>query len=104
MLSCMAEGGESIEAMLNKVLQGRIKLKESELDAFGFESEEVEYTFNNTDDGNVEVTKTFIGQQRTTMKAEVVENLSFFTIDEEFAKSFKKKSKAPVEGQIGFII
>lgn len=104
MLSCMAEGGESIEAMLNKVLQGRIKLKESELDAFGFESEEVEYTFNNTDDGNVEVTKTFIGQQRTTMKTEVVENLSFFTIDEEFAKSFKKKSKAPVEGQIGFII
>lgn len=103
LLSQMASGGDTIESMLNKVLQGQIKLKESELDDFGFEDEEVSFSFNNTCDGNVEVTKTFTGKSSVVVTQEEVENFTLFTADEEFRKKFKKKKSAPVDGQIGFL-
>lgn len=102
-LSIMSSAGDTIEAMLNKVLEGRITLKESELDDFGFESEEVNFTFEDTEEGNVEVTKTFIGTSKVVVTSEEVENFTLFTIDDEFRKKLKKKKSAPVEGQMGFL-
>lgn len=104
MLSIMSgEGSDSIEAMLNKVLEGKIKLKESELDAFGFDEEEVSFTFNNNEEGNVDITKTVTGKTTITVTQEEAEEFTLFTANEDFRKSFKKKKAAPVEGQLGFL-
>lgn len=102
-LSMMASGGDTIESMLNKVLEGKIVLKESELDDFGFEDEEVSFNFNDTEDGNIEVTKTFIGSSKVVITPEEAANFNMFVADDEFRKKFKKKKSMPVSGQIGFI-
>lgn len=104
MLSAMSGVNDSIESKLNQVLKGTIKLKESDLDKYGFESEEVNYSFNNTEDGDVEVTKTSI--DKVIMSKQEVTQLNIFTIDEEFMKKLGKKKKniIPVEGQIGFML
>lgn len=102
-LSMMASGGDTIEAMLNKVLEGRITLKESELDDFGFEDEEVNFTFADTEEGDIEVTKTFIGSSKVIITQEEAQSLNIFVADEEFRKKIKKKKAMPVEGQMGFL-
>lgn len=103
-LSMMASGGDTIEAMLNKVLEGQITLKESELDYFGFEDEEVNFTFADTEEGNVEVTKTFIGTSKVVITSEEAQAFNIFVADNEFRKKIKRKKAMPVEGQIGFIL
>lgn len=102
-LSMMASGGDTIESMLNKVLEGKIVLKESEIDDFGFEDEEVSFNFNDTEEGNIEVTKTFIGTSKVVITPEEAVNFNVFVADDEFRKKFKKKKSMPVSGQIGFI-
>lgn len=102
-LSTLSQGGDTIEAMLNKVLQGKITLKESEIDDFGFEDEEVNFTFEDNEDGDIEVTKTFIGTSKVVMTQEEAQNLNIFVADDEFRKKIKKKKAMPVDGQIGFI-
>lgn len=104
LLSQMASGGETIEAMLNKILQGKMKLKESELDDFDFDEEEVSFTFKNTIDENVEVTRTVTEKKSIVVIQEDVTSFRLFTADEEFRKKYKKKKAAPVEGQIGFLL
>lgn len=104
-LSSMGEGGQSLESMLNDVLKGKITLKEEELDAFGFEDEEVEYSFIENDNGNMDVTRTTSTTVEMSYEEAVkVSNLSIFEINEEFfkAKKSKKSKKAPVIGQYGF--
>lgn len=104
MLSNMSSGGDSIESMLNKVLQGKLKLKEDELDTFGFESEEeVSYTFTDNNDGDVDITKRVTGKQSITVTQQEAKQMTIFTIDEEFIKKQKSKKSTPVEGQLGFL-
>lgn len=103
LLSSLASGGDTIESMLNQILEGKITLKEDDIDGFGFEEEETNYTFVNTEEG-VEVTQTFIGSSKVIVSNEEVKGFNLFTIDEEFRKKLKKKKSAPVDGQIGFLI
>ena len=103
LLSIMSSGGETVESMLNKVLEGKIVLKESELDDFGFEEEEVNFTFENQEDGNIEVTKTFVGKSSVVITPQEVDDFNVFVADDEFRKRFKKKKSAPVDGQLGFL-
>lgn len=104
LLSSMAEGGESIESMLSKVLAGKMTLKENSLDNYDFaDEEETEFTFKNVDDENVEVTKKVTTTDKVTMTKEEVSNLTLFTVDKEFRKKLhQRKSTAPLDGQIGF--
>lgn len=105
-LSNMSEGGDSGARMLFKMLQGKISLKETELDAFGFEED--------SEDENVEqiepsiATSTVITsftKTKTKSAPTKVEQTTLFTItDEEMQKlsaKVKKKNKV-VEGQISF--
>ena len=102
MLSNMSDCAESIEAQLNKVLKGKIKLKESDLDIIGFESEEVTFTFNENANGNIDVTKSITVNETVEMTLDEVLQLNLFTVDSEFIKKTKKK-KAECEGQLGFV-
>lgn len=102
-LSLMSSGGDTIEAMLNKVLMGQITLKENSLDDFGFEEEETYYTFDDREDGNTEVTKTFVGKSSVVMPTEETFEFNLFTIDSEFRKKLKKKKNSPISGQMGFM-
>ena len=106
MLSNMSSGGDSIEAQLNKILQGKIVLKEQNLDIFGFseEEKEVSYSFNKKEDGNIEVTKKASSTEKIEMTYNEVEELNLFTIDETFMSKLKckKKNKMPVWDQRDF--
>ena len=103
-LSTLGDVGESPAALLNKVLQGRLKLKESDLDSFGFEEEEVSYEFNDHKD-DIEVTRKVITSESVILPKSQVNQLSIFEIDEEFIKQRKaRKAKAKVSlGQLGFV-
>lgn len=105
MLSQMGDLGESPASILNKVLEGKIKLKETDLDAFGFEDEEVTYEFNDITNEEVEITRTITTSENIIMPKQEVSQLSIFEIDEEFLKNRKvKKAKAKVSlGQLGFL-
>lgn len=106
MLSQFGEIEESASSILNKILEGKIKMKESDLDAFGFE-EEVSYEFNNLNNNNtnVEITRKVITTESVIRSKTEVNQLSIFEIDEEFLKERKnKKLKAKVGlGQLGFV-
>lgn len=105
MLSQMGDLGESPASILNKILEGRIKLKESDLDAFGFEEEEVSYEFCDVNIDDVEITrKTTISENIILPKKEVGQ-LSIFEIDNEFLQNRNlKKAKAKLSlGQLGFL-
>lgn len=104
LLTQMSNGGDSIESQLNKVLQGKIKLKESDLDVFNF-AEEVEFKFEENENGNVDVTKTSIISETVEITSEELNLIDLITINEAFlmAKGKKRKSKI-VEGQLGFVI
>ena len=105
MLSNLADVGESPAAVLNKILQGKVKLKESDLDAFGFDNEETTYDFEDIDDNTVEVTKKVTYTSTISLDKKIANQLSIFEIDEEFLKNSKnKKKKARVGlGQLGFV-
>jgi len=106
MLSQFGDMGESPASILNKILEGKIKMKESDLDAFGFE-DEVSYEFNNIveNDTNLEVTRTITTTESVILPKTQVNQLSIFEIDEEFLKQRKaKKQKSKISlGQLGFI-
>ena len=102
MLSNMSDCAESIESQLNKVLKGKIKLKESELDIIGFENEEVAFTFNENENGNIDVTKSITVNETVEMTLGEVLQLNLFTVDSEFISKSKKK-KSTCEGQLGFL-
>lgn len=104
MLSQMGDIGESPSSILNKILEGKIKLKESDLDAFGFE-EEVSYDFNDINNDEVEITRKTTTSENIIMPKNEVNQLSIFEIDEEFLKNRKaKKEKVKVGlGQLGFL-
>ena len=74
-LSIMSSGGDTIETMLNKVLEGKIKLNESELDAFGFDEEEFSFTFNNNEEGNVDITKLLLEKLQLQLLRKKLKNL-----------------------------
>lgn len=107
MLSQMGDLGESASSILNKILEGKIKMKESDLDAFGFEEEEVSYEFNdiNNNETDIEITRKVTTTESVILPKTQVNQLSIFEIDEEFLKQRKsKKAKAKVGlGQLGFI-
>lgn len=105
MLSQFGDLGESPASVLNKILEGKMKLKESELDAFGFEEEEVSYEFNDINNDEVEITRKITTSENIIVPKQEVNQLSIFEIDEEFMKKRKsKKAKARVNlGQLGFI-
>lgn len=106
MLSQFGDLGESPASILNKILEGKIKMKESDLDAFGFE-DEVSYEFNNVEnnDTDVEIKRTTTTTESVIIPKSKVNQLSIFEIDEEFLKENKKKrKKSKVSlGQLGFI-
>lgn len=105
MLSQMGDVGESPSSILNKILEGKIKMKESDLDAFGFEEEEVSYEFNDINNDKVEITRKITTSENITLPKNEVQQLSIFEIDEEFLKNRNiKKAKAKVSlGQLGFV-
>ncbi|MVX63715.1 hypothetical protein GKZ28_08400 [Clostridium chromiireducens] len=105
MLSQMGDIGESPASILNKILEGKIKMKESDLDAFGFEEEEVSYEFNDINNHEVEITRKITTSENMIIPKNEVQQLSIFEIDEEFLKNRNiKKAKAKVSlGQLGFV-
>ncbi|UYZ38988.1 helicase-related protein (plasmid) [Clostridium beijerinckii] len=105
MLSQMGDIGESPASILNKILEGKIKMKESDLDAFGFEEEEVSYEFNDINNEEIEITRKTTTSENIIMPKNEVQQLSIFEIDEEFMKKRNiKKAKAKVSlGQLGFL-
>lgn len=107
MLSQFGEMEESAASILNKILEGKIKMKESDLDAFGFEEEEVSYEFNNINNNttDIEITRKVITTESVVLEKNKANQLSIFEIDEEFLKQRKnKKSKVKIGlGQLGFV-
>lgn len=107
MLSQFGEIEESAASILNKILKGKIKMKESDLDAFGFEEEEVSYEFNNINNNttDIEITRKVITTESVVLEKNKANQLSIFEIDEEFLKQRKnKKSKVKIGlGQLGFV-
>lgn len=105
----MGDGGQTPASMLNKILQGKITLKEDSLDIFGFEAEETERTIEVTHVSldEVKVTQTVTNSISVNMDRNKVTNLSMFEIDEEFMKELgrSRKKKANLSlGQVGFIL
>ena len=106
LLSQFGDIGESAASILNKILEGKIRMKESDLDAFGFEEEEVSYEFNDiNNETDIEIRRKIITTENVVLPKSQVNQLSIFEIDEEFLKQRNsKKAKAKVSlGQLGFI-
>lgn len=102
-LSNMSDSGDNGARMLFKMLQGKVTLKENELDAFGFEED----TENITEDIQLEtqVIQT-VATSTTSKKANTgVEKTTLFTLTEEDMKNLSKKVKRKnklIEGQMSF--
>ena len=106
LLSQFGDIGESAASILNKILEGKIRMKESDLDAFGFEEEEVSYEFNDiNNETDIEIRRKIITTENVVLPKSQVNQLSIFEIDEEFLKQRNsKKAKAKVSlGHLGFI-
>lgn len=75
-LSAMGDGGDSIESILNKALDGRIEFKESDIDSFNFET--VDYDIIEIEEEDIkEVTK-----EEEVIKPKV--NNTIFKINNDF--------------------
>lgn len=98
MLSAMGDAGDNGASVLAKVLQGRIKLKEDELDVFGFEAEDAlsEVAVIGEDAAVAEVVP--------EKKGKVAAQLTLFTVTEEELKRIKngKKKTNVAVGQLSF--
>lgn len=110
LLSSMGEGGESGASILYKVLQGKVQLKESELDAFGFEADPVSIA---SDTVNIEVSTDEKIDRNTIINKQIeskasAEQMSLFTITEEeieklTSKVKRKKNNHIAAGQMSFL-
>lgn len=63
-LSAMGDGGDSIESVLNKVLDGKIELKESDLDNFNFET--VDYDIIEVEEEDIKEVIEKVSEEKTT--------------------------------------
>ena len=101
MLSTMGDGGDSIESMLNKVLDGKIVLKESDLDAFQFEtvnydiSDEIQEDSIKDDDNIIDVVPipvTAVKEEQQETKVTSKKN-TIFEVNNDFLNKFRNKAK-----------
>ena len=106
-LSNMSEGGDNGARMLFKMLEGKVSLKEDELDVFGFEEDSEDITeVIQLETQVVQTVAASSTSKKTTKKANKgVEQTTLFTLtDEDMQKlslKVKKKNKL-VEGQMSF--
>ncbi|WP_315069180.1 helicase-related protein [uncultured Clostridium sp.] len=105
MLSQMGDLGESPASILNKILQGKVKLKESDLDAFAFEEEQPNQVIDINNNDVIISQEVIATSENSSTDEKENSQLSIFEIDEEFLKNRpKKKAKVKVSlGQLGFI-
>lgn len=93
MLSSMGDGGDTIESMLNKVLDGKIVLKESDLDAFQFET--VDYTITEDEnavkkEGNTTIIDVVPTPVKERPKSKPKTNNTMFELNNDFLNKYRK--------------
>jgi peptide deformylase len=101
-LSNMSSADDSGARMLFKMLEGKVSLKESELDAFGFSSEDEDEIIP------IDIEKTVTTKVTTKGVKKTVEQTTLFTITEEdianlSAKVKKNRAKKVAVGQMTFL-
>lgn len=104
MLSSLGEGGESGAQILFKVLQGKVKLAEEELDAFDFEKEDaVDVPFIDVaeaaGDKDTDAPETKISETNISEPKKNTHQLNLFTIDEATMEVLRKDVKNKKKGK-----